>query len=847
MGFGGGALVMILLQHLSVSGGTLISRCLASMHSVCLLSEIHPRGLAHFNPLRQAARWHGLLGENEIDDLAAGDTEAFCAAIDLLAERAAARGQRLVVRDWAHLDWLGRPFEPEPPMCSAWDAILSAEDGGRLAAATVPRWVTVRNPLDQFLHSKRLDALREGWEDDWMWRGMRRFAEAVQSLPRFRYEDFLQSPATILAAMCELAGLAYDDGWQQRWRDYDSITGTAAGRQQSVIRPTPREPITPQVWDSLRDNEDLLATLELLQYSIPEPLRRLRSTPPAADPPAANASAADTSAANGPIANAVWRGGKDWDQQVVQLRQRCEQDRGDLAAKMRLADALRWTGQVSEAAEVLLDLARGQPALTEQAQLQLLPLLCDMLQQAERKFEAIEFRRWWAALAPQHRDNLFQLSVLLAGVGEVDESLEYCRRLLQIDHRHTGAAANFLLYLNYSDRYTAAEIANEHFRLAMRFSDHPQPLPPRPESAGGQIRIGYLASDFYTHPVGKIMLPILQSHDRQRFRVAVYHDGPQSDAITRATCRAVDQFTSLHGSSDEAVFRRLREDRLDVLIDLGGYTGGGNRLQVLARRVAAVQVSFLGYPNTSAVPAIDYHLTDRFADPPGLTEHLYGEQLVWLDHAILAWRPYSCRSQVTVQSRGGPLLGLFNNVAKISPSALAAYAAILRRVPEARLILKYGDRYGVPSLRDRYRRVFAAQGVLPHRLEFRTQAESLEQHLRTMMSVDLALDAFPYQGTMTSLECLAVGTPIVSCCGDYYAHRATSAMMMRMGLHELVAEDAEEYVEIAVQLLQELDWLRQLRAQVRERFDNGPLTDPLGLTRELEAKLAGWATTHRCG
>ncbi|MGB7345718.1 MAG: hypothetical protein WBD20_15995, partial [Pirellulaceae bacterium] len=262
--------------------------------------------------------------------------------------------------------------------------------------------------------------------------------------------------------------------------------------------------------------------------------------------------------------------------------------------------------------------------------------------------------------------------------------------------------------------------------------------------------------------------------------------------------------------------------------------------------------SFLGYPNTSAIPCMDYHFTDRFADPPGLTDHLYGEQLVWLQHAMLAWRPYEITDEIRQEVLGElrddefandrkPVLGLFNNVAKISPTALQTYATIMRRVPQAKLILKYGDRYGVRVLQDRYRREFAAHGVLPHRLEFRTQAETLEQHLRTLASVDLALDSFPYQGTMTSLECLSVGTPIVSCCGDYYAHRATSAMMMRMGLFELVAADADEYAEIAVQLLYDLPSLRAMRSVVDERFRDSTLADPVGLTRELESYFAVWA------
>ncbi len=217
--------------------------------------------------------------------------------------------------------------------------------------------------------------------------------------------------------------------------------------------------------------------------------------------------------------------------------------------------------------------------------------------------------------------------------------------------------------------------------------------------------------------------------------------------------------------------------------------------------------------------------------------------MVWLDHGHLAWKPYDVALKLEPAARDRPLLGLFNNVAKLSPSALTAYANILRRVPEARLVLKYGDRYGVPVVRDRFRRAFADRGVMPDRLIFHERAATLEDHLRLMQAVDLALDSFPYQGTMTSLECLAVGTPIVSRCGEYYAHRATSAMMMRMGLDELVAGDDREYVEIAVQLLHNLDDLRELRSLVLERFYSSSLTDPSGLAKELENVFRHWCHT----
>ncbi len=507
---------------------------------------------------------------------------------------------------------------------------------------------------------------------------------------------------------------------------------------------------------------------------------------------------------------------------------------------MQLAEALRWMGQADEAADVLLGLAGRCEPIDPARLMAVLSFACDCLEAADRKFESLPLRRLWLRHEPGHLGNLFQLSLLLAGIGEVEESLVYSRRLLDLDRRNLGSAANFLLYLNYSDRVSAAEIANEHFRLALRFTDEPDVLVNRRIPPGEKIRVGYLSSNFYTHPVGKIMLPILQAHDHERFRIYAYHDGKRSDANTLAVHQAVDHFVTTHGWTDLQVLEAIRREQIDILIDLGGYTGGGNRLRVLAKRAAPIQASYLGYPNTSAIQTIDYHLTDRFADPPGTTESFYNERLVRLDHAHLAWQPYPILNQVQVAPRGQPVVGLFNNVAKVSATAINTYAEILRRVPEARMIFKYGDRYQVPALQDRYRREFAARGVLPDRLEFRTQPESLLEHLTTMASVDLALDSFPYQGTMTSLECLAVGTPVLSCSGEYYARRATSAMLMRMRLHELVAGDPQEYAEIAVQLLHELPVLRDLRATILQRFHGGPLTDPEGLTRELESLFQQW-------
>lgn len=838
------------LFHLARTGGTLISRCLASMNGVCLLSEINPFGVSRFNPLRQAAEWHGLVHPSEITELQDGDFEAVGRAMSLISARAQDRGLALVIRDWSHLDWIGFPFVEKPLLAFCWErmhhfiaapASLIGLEGGHTPVA-VPelvvntadaRCATVRHPVDHYLSLRELTVLSDCWDERLVWRGIRRFAEAIQAMPWCRFEDFLAAPEATLEKICEALSLRYEPSWQQSWLRYTQITGDVLEPLKPAIAPQPRRPLAAGFWKTLRGNADFAATLDLLGYPTPEPLRRRWWTGPGE-----HAAPLTTCAIDKPPIRFT-----DWDSKLVQARQQFNEDGNDPAAALQLAESLRWTGQAGEAADLLLGLI-GRRELPQPAQLTaVLSLACDCLEAADRKYESLPLRRLWLRHEPGHLGNLFQLSLLLAEIGEVEESLVYSRYLLELDRQNLGSAANFLLYLNYSDRVSATEIANEHFRAALRFTDQPDELVKRRILPGDKIRIGYLSSDFYTHPVGKIMLPILQSHNRQQFQIVAYHDGKRIDGNTAAMQQTVDQFITTHGWPDLRLLETIRRDGIDILIDLGGYTGGGNRLRVFSKRAAPVQASFLGYPNTSAIHTMDYHLTDRFADPPGTTEQLYNEQLVWLEHAHLAWQPYPIVEHVQVAPRGQPVVGLFNNVAKVSATAINTYAEILRRVPEARMVLKYGDRYQVPALQDRYRREFAARGVLPDRLEFRTRSESLLEHLTTMASVDLALDSFPYQGTMTSLECLAVGTPVLSCCGEYYARRATSAMMMRMRMHELVAGDPQEYAEIAVQLLGELQVLRSLRATVLQRFHEGPLTDPEGLTRELEAVFQRWVTS----
>ncbi|TWT82618.1 hypothetical protein CA13_40810 [Planctomycetes bacterium CA13] len=244
------------------------------MGGVCFLIEIHPLGHSSFHPLRQAAPWYGFVEEAEICELQDGDCKGLRKAIELIEARATQRDLRLVIRDWANLDWIGFPFVEKPPLRSSWDDLcVTSNDSGK-RDWNVPRVATVCHPLGQYLRCKDLDALKPSWNDEVFWRGTRLFAEAIQQMCWFRFEDFLAAPKTILRELCAALVIPYDPAWQQQWNSYTNITGEEVCVKRGGIEPSERRPVTQETWNRLRDNDDFYVTLELLGYPLPEPMRR---------------------------------------------------------------------------------------------------------------------------------------------------------------------------------------------------------------------------------------------------------------------------------------------------------------------------------------------------------------------------------------------------------------------------------------------------------------------------------------------------------------------------------------------------------------------------------------------
>jgi predicted O-linked N-acetylglucosamine transferase (SPINDLY family) len=287
---------------------------------------------------------------------------------------------------------------------------------------------------------------------------------------------------------------------------------------------------------------------------------------------------------------------------------------------------------------------------------------------------------------------------------------------------------------------------------------------------------------------------------------------------------------------DEQVARLVREDRIDILIDLAGHTAG-NRLGVFACKPAPLQVTWLGYPDTTGLSCMDYRLTDIHADPPGLTERYHSEQLIRLPETFLCFHPDDQNADVAptpALARGHVTFGSFNILSKINGPLVELWSQILQQTPGSRMLLK--ARYlADPSARQHLTDLFSAAGISVDRLEFRQATSSYADHLRQYEDVDIALDTYPYHGTTTTCEALWMGVPVVTLVGDRHQCRVGWSLLSNVGLPELAAYSRQEYVQLAVGLANDLPRLCALRNGLREQMRRSPLMDAARFSQNVEA------------
>ncbi len=437
-----------------------------------------------------------------------------------------------------------------------------------------------------------------------------------------------------------------------------------------------------------------------------------------------------------------------------------------------------------------------------------------------------------------------QIDATLAGIyrdhGRLEESIAAYRRVLESKPGDYVNYSNMLFALNYLEAYDAAALFAESLKYAARYA-RPYVAPQPERSWPRKLRIGYVSPDFRAHVVAFFFEPIMENHERSKFEIFCYYSHRADDRFTDKLRSLSDHWLDCVHFSDAELAERIRADRIDILVDLAGHTGD-NRLQVFAMKPAPVQATYLGYPGTTGLRAIDYRISDARADPPE-ADRLSAEQLVRLPDCFHCYRAPSDSPEVgplPADAAGYITFGCFNNFTKLSPAFLNAAARVLLAVPDSRLWLK-SRALGVQYVADRVREDFARAGVDPARIELTDWKRSLGDHLLAYGRVDIALDSFPYHGTTTTCEALWMGVPVVSVEGDRHAARVGSSLLHAVGLEELLAVDVEGYIATAAALAGDRARLKALRAGLRDRMRLSPLTDAPRFTRNLErAYLDMW-------
>jgi len=456
-----------------------------------------------------------------------------------------------------------------------------------------------------------------------------------------------------------------------------------------------------------------------------------------------------------------------------------------------------------------------------------------LIEQNLREEARVELERL-RALLPDVDMVHFNLAGIYREYGRADESIASYRRFLELTPGHAPAYSNLLLQLNYSATLGAAAIFADHQRFGEAFARRYQAPVPDP-AWPRRLRIGYLSPDFRDHVVMRFFEPILANHDKERFEVFLYHSHRLKDAVTERLRAQCASWLDCEDLSDLDLADRIRGDRIDILVDLAGHTSD-NRLAVLAMKPAPVQASYLGYPNTTGLGAVDYRITDAYADPPGESDRLSSEKLVRLAGSYFCYRPAAETPPVGPSpflASGHVTFGCFNNFAKLSADFFDTAAQVLAAVPDSRLMLK-GRPLSIAAVADPVRRRFEQAGVDPGRVEMRGWEAERKDHLAIYSAVDIALDSFPYNGATTTCEALWMGVPVVSLVGDRHAGRAGASLLNAMDLGEFVARDVGEYVAICTRLAGDRGRLQDLRRQLRERLQRSPLMDEAGFTRRLE-------------
>lgn len=459
-----------------------------------------------------------------------------------------------------------------------------------------------------------------------------------------------------------------------------------------------------------------------------------------------------------------------------------------------------------------------------------------------RHAEAIGRYQHLLSVKPDYAEAHYNLGNAFQDLGFVDEAIACYRRAISLRPALVAAQSNLLLTLQYLDRIPAAELRDAARQYAATLETPLRNRWPRHTNnrdPSRRLKVGYVSADFRRHSVAYFIEPLLAHHRRDEFDIHCYYSHPQIDPVTDRLQSLAGHWFDCHGLGDTELAAKIQADGIDILVDLGGHTAH-SRLPLFAHKPAPVQVAYLGYPATTGLSAMDYRLTDTYADPPAHAERdagVYSETLVRLPRTFLCYRPPAEAPPIAALPAlrsGHVTFGSFNALLKLSPATIALWSRILKAIPDAAMLIKAAGLEHRPAC-DRLLGMFAQHGIAPARVTILPRDEGFVAHLERYHAVDICLDTLAYNGTTTSCEAMWMGAPVITLCGDRHASRVGTSLLHNIGLAELVAADEDDYCRIVHSLAVDLPRLSALRAGMRARLYASLLADGSGLAAAIES------------
>lgn len=457
------------------------------------------------------------------------------------------------------------------------------------------------------------------------------------------------------------------------------------------------------------------------------------------------------------------------------------------------------------------------------------------LREKMRIDEAVVCFQRACALKAELADAACNLGTALRDQAQLPESIAELRRAIELDPSLFRAHGNLAYALWFCPGYSQTQIYEEHQRLNQQ---HALPLAAkvRPyrndRSPDRRLRVGYVSPNFRDHVQSLFMTPLLAAHDHEQFEIVAYADQFDADAITERLRPHFDLWRDTNRLTDDELADLMRADRIDILVDQTMHMAQ-SRLLVFAQKPAPVQVTWLAYPGTTGLTAIDYRITDPRLDPPGMFEGTYAEATVWLPDTYWCYDPLdeiTAVNRLPALDRGYVTFGCLNQFTKVNADVLTLWARVLQAVPKSRLLLLAEE----GSSRQRVLDSLGKEQIDPARLEFFTR-QRRQAYLEAHHRIDIGLDTFPYNGHTTTLDSLWMGVPVVSRLGETIVGRAGLSILHNVGLENLVAKSDGAFVETAVQLAKSLEDLARLRSSLRDTLRRSALMDGPRFTRHFEA------------